>query len=554
MKANWRQTEGMPWGYADKVGLDEFRAALCWKRGLESAADISAFVSHSPVFVCPFDIPDMSAAVDLVMARMDRGERVGLFGDFDVDGVSGLATLAEGIERLGGRTVARIPDRARDGHGLGEEALKGFAGDGVDLVLTVDCSFAGDGAESAAAALGVNVVVTDHHQVSKDSWGERLLVNPQRPDYDGFKGLTGSGVAYRVAQALSEARGRDEPEDLLQLAALGTVGDVGPLVGENRDFVIRGLEGMNESRRVGIAAIAEAAGLGDRKFDAATLAYQIIPRLNAPGRLGDAGLSLSLLRCEGKSRASRLAKRIDEINKRRRELTESGVEEAVRQVECRYGGALPGILMVGSRTWGHGVIGLIASRLAEMYGRMAVAVVIEGDRVRGSARGVRGVSIYGELSARAELFDAYGGHEGAGGFSLPVESIAALASSFEEAVAPDEGDPVVKFDLWAEPAVVERELGFIDSLAPFGEANPEPVFCDRLVVGNLRRVGNDGAHLKMELVDVEARRWDAIGFRMGEMAGRIASGGLVDALYSMEINEWRGRVTTQLRLVDLQAV
>ena len=501
-------------------------------------------------------MPDMDAAVERLSRAIDDGEPIGVFGDFDIDGISGAAVLTTALRKLGASVVPYIPNRASEGHGLTAQSVQAMASRGASTLLTVDCAFSTKDGETAAASLGMDAVITDHHVVQDaPPYPFAALVNPHRPDSEyPFPHLTGVGAAYKLAQALYEANGRDEPVELLELVALGTIGDVGPLLGENRYFVAEGIRQMNANRSTGIAALADVAGLGERELDTEALSFQIIPRLNAPGRLADAGISLELLTTANRRRAQSLAETIDGLNVQRREQTAAGVEMAERQILKRWEGSPPGVIMVGSRTWGHGIVGLIAGRLAEKYGRPAIAVAVDGAESRGSARSVPKCNILEVIDDSARLLTRYGGHAQAAGFSIPTENLRALADTFERLPANryGSGEPEFEIDLIADPSYVERELfEFAESLAPFGKSNPRPRFASsRLSVLDSFTVGRDSAHLKLRLHDGQAE-WEAIAFRQGSRLSEARSSPELAVAYQMERNEWRGRTRTQLLVDDI---
>ena len=557
MKRSWDILPTVPESVVAELGLPRSQCQLLYNRGLTTLVAAQSFLSpDSSDSHDPWLMPDMDAAVGRLTRAIERGEPVGVFGDFDIDGISGTAVMTTALRELGANVVPYIPDRESEGHGLGLEAMRSMASRGVSLLVTVDC---GPDSEvlDEAKSLGLEIVVTDHHVVLDDlPYPVVATVNPKRADSKyPFEHLTGAGMAYKLAQALYRSTGRGEPLELLELTALGTIGDVGPLTGENRYIVAEGIRRMNAERSVGLSALAEVSGLGGRDLDAGALSFQIIPRLNAPGRLADPGISLDLLTTSDPGQARSMALRIDRLNSERKKATESGVKQAEDQILRRWGDSPPRIIMVGRREWGHGIVGLIASRVSEAYGRPAIAVAVGERESRGSARSVDGFDLMEEVIRPADhLTTKSGGHKQAAGFTIPNENLSKLAGLLESAPddrAGDELESKIEIDMYCDPSTVKRELfEFAERLAPFGKENPRPKFVSTsLRVLDSRRVGT-GEHLKLRLADA-AGTWDAIAFRQGDRIADAATGSDVDVVYQMEPNTWNGRTRLQLVIDDL---
>ena len=557
MKRSWDILPAVPESVVAELGLPRSQCQLLYNRGLTTRAVAQSFLSpDSSDSHDPWMMPDMAAAVGRLTRAIEGGEPVGVFGDFDIDGISGTAVMTTALRELGANVVPYIPDRESEGHGLGLEAMQSMASRGVSLLVTVDC---GPDSEvlDEAKSLGLDIVVTDHHVVPDDlPYPVVATVNPKRADSKyPFEHLTGAGMAYKLSQALYRSTGRGEPLELLELTALGTIGDVGPLTGENRYIVAEGIRRMNAERSVGLSALAEVSGLGGRDLDAGTLSFQIIPRLNAPGRLADPGISLDLLTTSDPGQARSMALRIDRLNSERKKATQSGVKQAEDQILRRWGDSPPRIIMVGRREWGHGIVGLIASRVSEAYGRPAIAVAVGEHESRASARSVDGFDLMEEVIGPADhLTTKSGGHKQAAGFTIPNENLSKLADLLESVSddrAGDELESKIEIDMYCDPSTVKRELfEFAERLAPFGKENPRPKFVSTLLrVLDSRRVGT-GEHLKLRLADA-AGTWDAIAFRQGDRIADAATGSDVDVVYQMEPNTWNGRTRLQLVIDDL---
>jgi single-stranded-DNA-specific exonuclease len=501
-------------------------------------------------------LPDMDVAVARLRRAIDTGETVAVFGDFDTDGVTGTALLASALQGLGARVVTYLPDRVEEGHGLNETAVRRLREQGVSLMITVDCGVGSEDEIVLGAGLGMDTVVTDHHTVSSGLSSAVATINPRRPDSEyPYPDLTGAGMAFKLAEALYESAGRDRPERLLELAALGTVADVGPLTGENRHIVKMGLERLNATRSPGILALMGRAALKPGSVDTSSLSFKIIPRLNSAGRLGDARASLDLLTAESAEVAEPLAARLERDNDERRRLTEQGMVEARAQVEAkRAAGALPPALIVASQDWIPGILGLIAGRLAETYGRPSAAVSLGREVSRGSARSVEGFDIVGAFDHAEDLLVRYGGHPQAAGFTVPTSSLFdlehRLLAASEGRTEGDSG-PEIVFEAEVSPSRLSGEtFDFIQSLAPFGEANPDPVFLSRSVrVLERRQVGRKANHLKMRLSG-GGTTWDAIAFRLGNRAAEVTRE--IDLVYTIGLDDWGDRPRLQLQLQDFR--
>ena len=558
MKRSWDILPTVPESVVAELGLPRSQCQLLYNRGLTTRAAAQSFLSpDSSDSHDPWLMPDMDAAVERLTRAIERGEMVGVFGDFDIDGISGTAVMTTALKELGANVVPYIPDRESEGHGLGLEAVRSLASRDVSLLVTVDCGPNSEAAMDEARSLGVDIVVTDHHVVMDDlPYPVVAMVNPKRPDSEyPFEHLTGAGMAYKLAQALYRSAGREEPLELLELTALGTIGDVGPLTGENRYIVAEGIRRMNEERSVGLSALAEVSGLGDRDLDDGALSFQIIPRLNAPGRIADPGISLDLLTTSDPAQAWTMALRIDRLNSERKKATESGVKQAEEQILKRWGDSPPRIIMVGRRDWGDGIVGLIASRVAEAHGRPTIAVAVGKNESRASARSVDGFDLMeAVIGPASHMMTRFGGHAQAAGFTIPNENLSKLAELLES--VPDdrvdhELESKIEIDMYCDPSTVKRELfEFAERLAPFGKENPRPKFVSTsLRVLDSRLVGA-GEHLKLRLADA-AGTWDAIAFRQGDRISDATTGSDVDVIYQMEPNTWNGRTRLQLVIDDL---
>ena len=406
-------------------------------------------------------------------------------------------------------------------------------------------------------SLGMDTVITDHHAVTSPMPTTASVVNPAReesryPSND----LTGAGLAYKLAEAVWAAAGRAAPLQLLELAALGTVADVAPLTGENRFIVGEGIRRMNRTELPGLKALIEVSGKTRGEISSETLSFSLIPRLNAAGRLGDAALSLDLLTAASDEHAMRIAEKLDEQNFIRRQLTEEAFDQAHDQL--RFGAdSVPPIIVVEDTRWTPGILGLVAGRLSEQFHRPAVAVSTTEGESRGSARSIAEFNIVAALDECGDILHRFGGHPRAAGFSLPSSQLPDLKAKLEAVADRQLGSkrlaPYLDIDAEVPPSLLLGEnRRFIESLEPFGAGNPTPLFVTRdLKVADARRVGDSGDHLKMS-ISHRGTGWDAIAFRQGDAS--VQAGDTVDMAYSVEMNEWRGRKSAQMKVVDIRPV
>ena len=554
----WRLRDAPPEGFARGLGLPEFQARLLFNRGIHNASDVESFLAaDSRLLNDARLLPDMDVAVSRLKAALDSSETIGVFGDFDADGITGTALLIRALRDLGATVLPYIPDRVEEGHGLNDDAIRLLKSRGVSLLITVDCGATSVAEVDLAASIGIDTIITDHHSMLP-AWPDAVaVINPQHPDSQyPDSNLTGVGVAFKLMEALYHELGRPWPEHLLELVALGTVADVGPLTGENRFLVRQGLAQLNATRSPGLLALVESAGLKMGALSTESLSFGLIPRLNGAGRLGRADVSLELLTATSEIDASRHAEELNRTNRERQALTSLSVEQAQAQLEDAFGSdSPPPIIIVKSEEWIPGILGLIAGRLSEEHYRPAVAISRGRELSRASARSIPEFNMIEALAGSEKLFTRYGGHHQAAGFTVPTQSLPAVEQNlYEEArkhLAGVDLRPYLSIDSQVALADFTNEnFGFIQSLEPFGAQNPAPVFLTRRArVVESRLVGAQKQHIKM-------RAWhagttvDAIAFRQGDKIRE--TGGEVDLVYTIGLDTWGARPKLQLTVMDIR--
>ena len=542
----------------ERLGLSPRIAELLAARGLTSAGEVESFFAppetglHDPRLLPDADL----FAARIARARRDA-ERVMVFGDFDADGLTGLAILVIALRRLGLSVEPYVPSRVDEGHGLSFAAIDVAAGLGAMVIVTVDCGTTSVAEVAAAQARGIDVLVTDHHRVPAQLPAAVAVVNPQRADsrYPDRR-LAGSGVAFKLAQLLlaGESGAGPAAADLADLATIGSVADVAPMLGENRAIARIGLERMRRAPRPGIAALLARARIEPAAVDLETVAFAIAPRLNAAGRVGEALDAARLLLAEDPLEAASLAEALEEANRTRRDLAKVAIEEAraaVGTMPVSADGG-PGAIVVRG-DWPVGIVGLVASRLVEDLGRPAVVGANLGDVVRASCRSDGSLDLGAALEACHDLFTRYGGHAGAAGFELPADKWDAFRTRFEIlASRPYEADrrPVVRLDLALAASgldyALHRELG---SLAPCGPGNPEPtVAILGLTVTRVRAASGGHAQITLRRVlDVI----DGIAFDRADLVESVREGDRVDVVGRITSRRFGGLESLQIDIRDV---
>lgn len=496
----------------------------------------------------------MRQAVERIGQALHRQEPMAIYGDYDADGITGTAILAQYLERLGAPVRAFIPNRYREGYGPTEDALRALCADGARLVITVDCGARAVQEAVLAAELGLDLIITDHHAPGETIPRAVAFVNPkQAGDPYPYAELSGAGLAHKLTQALAMARGGPDPDDHLDLVAIGTIADLVSLRGENRALAREGLARLRATNRVGLKALMQVAGIPASGVKAGSVGFALAPRLNAAGRLESADAAYRLLTTTSEEEATALARLLDGLNRDRRLRTGELVQLARAIADERRQEML---IFAASGEFLEGLAGLVAARLVEERYRPVVIAHRGETETRGSCRSIPDFHITRALDECADLLIRHGGHRAAAGFTVFTRNLAELENRLQAIAERELGQadltPKVEID-----AVVEAQdldwplLGFCEALEPCGFGNEAPVLATRgLRVVSARAVGSEGKHLKLLLGSESGRPLDAIGFGLGNLAGRLAS--QVDVAFHLERNTFRGYDSLQLNLVDLR--
>ncbi|MCC6547443.1 single-stranded-DNA-specific exonuclease RecJ [Candidatus Sumerlaeota bacterium] len=508
----------------------------------------------------PFDLLDMDAAVDRTHEALRTGQRICVYGDYDVDGVTSTALMVGVLKFLGVEPSVVIPHRINDGYGMNVSRVEQIAAEGCQLIITVDTGISAVAEIRRARELGIDVVVTDHHLAVGELPMAAALVNPNRSDglYEPTR-LCGVGVAFKFAHALLKKSSVEEAEAKkfllaqLDLVALGTVADVVPLTGENRVLVRHGLEAILGTRRPGLRALLEMSRFNQQNVTPELIGFGLGPRLNAAGRTNDPTLAFRLLMTTDAAEASMLARRLDELNTERREIESDILDASVRQADDFLQRSETFALVIGGQGWHLGVVGIVAGRLTERYDVPAIVLACDSDHAKGSARSVPGFDIHEALIACGEHLLSYGGHSAAAGLKLKTNALPkfreAVNSYAQDLLRNMDRTRTIHVDAEVDPGEVTWSLyGDLQKLQPHGEGNPEPLFLMRSVESATqpRIVGRN--HLKMRL-RVGGTAFDAIGFSLGHLKPTFESG-RTDILFRPRENHFNGMSSLELELVD----
>ena len=538
------------------AGLPPLLASILAARGIQSGDQAQQLLSPGEEsLLSPLLMLGMDQAAARVRLALERGEQIAVYGDYDVDGITATCLLTEFLSGEGGAVLPYIPGRLEEGYGLNREAIASLARQGVTLIVTVDCGITAVDEVAFANQLGVDVVVTDHHTCKGILPDAVAVVDPHQPGCPyPFKGLAGVGVALKLAMAVAGSeRACKVWESACDLAAICTVADVMPMTGENRRIVSAGLARLNPSRRLGLARLISLSGQGDRPISSVSVGYTLAPRINASGRMGRAEAALELLMTGDPEWAEELAQELCALNRERQTVEGEIFQQCVQRLgEAPQAEAL----VLAGRAWHQGVVGIVASRLAEKYARPCFMICLDQGMGKGSCRSWGGINLFELLEECAPLLESFGGHALAAGFTVREERIPALAQALAQAVAEraqgTELPSVLEADGVVPPELLTvEEVSALDRLEPCGVGNPRPVLVlSGVQIHSMAQVGR-GRHLKLKL-ESRGILLDAIWFSAdgGELG--LSPGCRVDAAFYPQINEFRGCRSVQLQIIDLR--
>ena len=541
------------------AGYSWLVSSVLASRGITSAEEAAAFLERDHSLThSPFLMKDMDRAVERISRAIAEKERIAVFGDYDVDGITATCILMDYLASRGADCLHYIPRRIEDGYGLGKDAILLLHNRGVDLIVTVDCGITGVEEVAYARSLGMDVVVTDHHECKEELPDAAAVVDPHRSDCPyPFKHLAGCGVALKLVLALG---GSDREEALFAryctLAAIGTVADVMQMSDENRTIVSRGLEGIAHSDFIGLHALLQEAGLADKAVTSVQIGFVLAPRINAAGRMGEADMAADLLLCDDPRQAAALARQLCALNRERQNVEQEIFAQTLEMIE-QMPADQRSALVLASDAWHQGVVGVVASRLSEKYSCPSFMIHLTGHVGKGSCRSWGGFNLFSALESCSDLLLGFGGHELAAGFTIEEKNIPAFRTRMNQYARAFRGGevPVSSLDIdvaLTQPGrVILEEVEALDALEPYGAGNGRPVFCLR--GATLERAQNVGQnrHLKLRLSKGSAQ-FDGIFFSAVAQNCGVTAGSRVDAAFYLQVNEFRGSRSVQLQMVDIR--
>ncbi|WP_261304861.1 single-stranded-DNA-specific exonuclease RecJ [Paenibacillus andongensis] len=547
--------------FARELQIDPLVARMLVLRDIRTVPDAEQFL-HGGVhyYNDPYLLDGMLPAVERIRKALQNDEFIRVYGDYDADGVSSTSLMAHLLKGLGARFDTYIPHRIREGYGLNRSAIELAKEQGVTLLITVDTGISAVQEIAYCQEIGLDVIVTDHHEPPEILPQALAVINPKKPGCSyPYKHLAGVGVAFKLAHALLDRL----PEELLEFAALGTVADLMPLTGENRLIVKQGLLRMQDSTYAGFRSLIGVSGIENKEVTASHIGFSLAPRINASGRLEAADIAVKLLTTSDDQEAEQIAFELDMLNKERQLIVEDMVKEAFVLAEQQQAKGLDKVIVVAKEQWNVGVVGIVASKIVEKFYRPTLVLSIDPQTgmAKGSARSITGFDLHKALTACEEMLDHYGGHQAAAGMSLNSSLLEAFTQKLNElaAAALTEQDfiPLLKADAVCSLSDVPiASIEQLEKLAPFGMGNPAPrfMFTD-LSLGDIRTMGKEKQHLKLALSQMKEEvscSVEAVGFGKGSLAGLIAPAAKVDVLGELSINEWNGVRKPQIMMQDLR--
>jgi single-stranded-DNA-specific exonuclease len=528
---------------------------LLYNRGISRPEDFPAFLaSDRSLLGDPLLLPDMQKAVARVYQALLSGENISVYGDFDADGITATAALVQGLSLLGGKASPYIPHRQREGHGLTTPVLKRLYEQGVSLVITVDCGITDAAEVKKAMGMGLDIVITDHHNPLDEIPEACAVVNPKLAgSVYPFAKLAGVGVAFKLLQALFRSLGKEEQiNNVLDLVAIGTIADMSPPLGENRYLIREGLKNMNASPRPGIRELINQTRLEAGSIDADRIAWVIAPCLNAAGRLADGLTGYNLLMTESPQEAQELAIWLAGKNEERQRLTNTTLVRAREQVIAQ---GLPPLLITADEEYPMGIAGLVASRLTEEFYRPAIVIHTADTICHASCRSIKEFDLITALNKFSRYFTRYGGHAQAAGFTMPTKNLPQLEKELSAVAAEQLSGVELRPHLDIDTVITLNDLGgdtyqTTQLLAPFGNGNPVPMFLSQGVeVLERRTMGNGGEHLRMKLRQ-GGTVWDCVAFRLANHQAELSP--RLDIVYNLEVDNWGGKKQLRLNILDFK--
>lgn len=535
-------------------GIDPFASLLLVSRGITEKEQADEFFSQDVSFCDPFSIKDMDKAVERINLAIEKGEKIAVYGDYDADGVTASSLLYLFLEMLGADTVCYIPDRESEGYGLNVKAAKALAADNVNLIVTVDNGISAINEAKKIKELGMDLVVTDHHKVGSVLPEATAVVDPHREDDEcEFEDWAGVGVAFKLISALSDGESEEILENFSDLIAVGTIADIVPLTGENRAIVKKGVQKINAGENLGIRALREVSGTRERILSANGVAFSVVPRINAIGRIERADKAFELLISQNEERAREIAEEIDLANAKRQELEQQITLEAQKQLEKNPRMIFDRVLVFDGEGWHGGVIGIVAARFVDKYLKPCIVITGDGENAKGSGRSIEGFSLYDAINSVSDLLTHFGGHPLAAGFGIASKDIPEFRRRVNEyAKTVQMPFATVQLDCRLKPQFISADLlPVIESLEPFGAGNPQPLFgLFDMAVASVQPL-KGGKHIRLNLTKENANI-SALKFSTPYETFPYRKGDRVDLAVRLEKNEYMGQTKVSIYIKDIR--
>ena len=540
---------------SEKYKINKLLATILANRNITEKEQIEKFLKPKRTdFYNPYEMLDMEIAVKRIIKAIEDKEKIIIYGDYDVDGITSVTVLKSFLEERGITVAEYIPNRLEEGYGLNKKAVKQIAEQEYKLMITVDCGISAIEEVEYANSLGIETIITDHHEPGNELPKALAVIDAKRKDNTyPFRNLAGVGVVFKLIQAISMELGLEEKEYLkyLDIVCIGTISDIVPLVDENRVIVKLGLKLVGQTKNLGLKSILESTGY--TKLDSTTISFGVAPRINACGRMGHQEEALKLFLSTNKNEVIELTQKLNEYNRERQETEKKIYNEAIKQIEQIDLDKQNTIILMG-KNWHHGVIGIVSSKITELYFKPSILLCEEGEEGKGSGRSIPGFDLYEALTECNDLLEKFGGHSMAVGINVKKENFEKFKEKFEEIAKQkhiEEIVPILKIDALINLDEIDKDIvESLKELEPFGEENKMPLFAIKNLKIDSIRALSEGKHLKLTLKD-NKNIINAIGFNLGYMSSDYKIGDKIDVVGNLEINTFNGVDNIQINIKDL---
>lgn len=538
--------------------ISPLTAIILYNRGIREDGQIRDFLARDLSGMHdPFLMKDMDKAVERILLAKKNNEKITIYGDYDVDGITSIAILYKYLKNMGLEVGFYVPDRMVEGYGVNRDALDKIKADGTAVIITVDTGITAIEEADYAKSIGIDFIITDHHECKESIPDVYAAIDPKRKDCEyPFKSLAGVGVVFKLIQALDSSESIENlMDEYADLMCLGTVADISPLIDENRVIVTEGLKRFKTTKNIGLKALIDVSTNG-KAITTSTIGYTIAPRINASGRLGCASTSVELFLTEDEEEAAKLADSLCHENTLRQQTEQKMFKEALEYIEQHPEIKDDDILVIPHENWHHGIVGIVSSKITEKYYKPSILFAVDGDSAKGSGRSIAGFNLFGALENCSGLLEKFGGHELAAGLTIKSENIEAFRKKINEYSKGRIEDmtlvPTISLDAQIKvPYITIDTVHDINKLQPFGVNNPTPSFSVRNIKIHRISVMSEGKHLRMTLYK-DGKYLDTVGFGMGDYYSMFKEGDYIDVAFALDINDYKGFQNVQLILKDMR--